>query len=351
MSQEKTEKATPRRREKARDEGQVAKSKELSSAITLFSIMLFMNFMMGSAFAQLRELVESALFFKNGIQINDENIISILAEYFLVLIKVSGPFLLIAAILGVAGSYVQVGSYFSVKPLKPKLSGLNPISGFKRFFSMRSLVELIKSLLKITVLSLTAYLVVKGQWSQFFDLPFMNLEIAAGIYGRVLFKVGIISSIIMLVLGISDFIYQKYEFEKSIKMSKQEIKQEHKDIEGDPQIIGKRRERMRQMAMQRMIQAVPQADVIITNPTHIAVAIKYDSETMEAPVVLAMGEDKAAGRIREVAKEHKIEIVENKPLARALYETAEIGEIIPVDLYQAVAEVLAFVYKLQNRKF
>lgn len=350
MSQEKTEKATPRRRQKAREEGQVAKSKELSSAIILFCIMLVLNVMMKSVFIKLKDLVQDALQFKHGYIVNDENAVTILADYFLTLLKVSGPFVAASAVLGVVSSYVQVGSYFSLKPLKPKFSGLNPISGLKRMFSMKSLVELVKSILKITVLSGTAYLIVKSQWPQFFDFPFMDLEAAIGIYGKLIFKIGIISSIIMLALGISDFIYQKYEFEKGIRMSKQEIKQEYKDMEGDPQVVGKRRERMRQMAMQRMIQAVPEADVIITNPTHIAVAIKYDVENMEAPVVLAMGEDNLAMRIREVAKEHKIEIVENKPLARALYETADVGEIIPVDLYQAVAEVLAFVYKLQNRK-
>lgn len=350
MSQERTEKATPRRRQKARDEGQVAKSRELSSAVTLFAGMLIFNALMGMAFLSLKGLMRESLTFKYGYQINQENIIPLLAHYFFYNIQVVAPFLGVIAVIGALASFMQVGAFFNTKALKPKLSHIDPLKGVKRIFSMRTFVELLKSLLNMIVIAITAYMVIRADWGILLELPHMNLEESAIIVGGVIFKLGMTISILLLALGLADFLYQRWEYEKSIRMSKQEIKQEYKDMEGDPAIVGKRRERMRQLAMNRMIQAVPKADVIITNPTHIAVAIQYDVEAMEAPVVLAMGEDRIAQRIREVAKEHDIEIVENKPLARALYETAEVGQIIPVDLYQAVAEVLAFVYRLQKRK-
>lgn len=350
MSQERTEKATPRRRQKAREEGQVAKSRELTSAITLFSAMLVFNVLMGMVFFGLKGLMKESLTFKYGYQINEENIIPLLAHYFFYNIQVVAPFLGVIAVIGALASFMQVGAFFNTKVLKPKFSHIDPLKGFKRMFSMRTFVELLKSLLNMVVIAITSYLVIRQDWDILLELPHMHLEEAAMIVGGVIFKLGMTVSILLLGLGLADFLYQRWEYEKSIRMSKQEIKQEYKDVEGDPIIVGKRRERMRQLAMNRMIQAVPHADVIITNPTHIAVAIQYDVDTMEAPVVLAIGEDKVAERIREVAKEHSIEIVENKPLARALYETAEVGQIIPVDLYQAVAEVLAFVYRLQKRK-
>lgn len=350
MSQERTEKATPRRRQKAREEGQVAKSRELSSAVTLFAGMLAFNGLMGMTFIGLKGLMRDSITFKYGYLIDEENIIPLLAHYFFYSIQVVAPFLGVIAIIGALASFMQVGAFFNTKVLKPKASHISPLKGLKRIFSMRTFVELIKSLLNMVVIAVTSYLVIRADWNILLELPHMHLEEAAIVVGGVIFKLGMTISILLLALGLADFLYQRYEYEKSIKMSKEEIKQEYKDMEGDPTIVGKRKERMRQLAMNRMIQAVPKADVIITNPTHIAVAVQYDIETMEAPIVLAIGEDQVAHRIREVAKEHDIEIVENKPLARALYETAEVGQIIPVDLYQAVAEVLAFVFRLQKRK-
>lgn len=350
MSQEKTEKATPRRREKAREEGQVAKSNDLNSALTLFTGMLLLNFMMGNALAKLQLILKTTLNFQFGLQITTQTIVPLLTNYIIQVFYLIAPFLGGAALIGALASFLQVGLYFNPKLLKPKFSKLNPLKGLKNLFSLRSVIELLKALFKIGVITLVAYLVVRGQLDSFYTYPFISLNEAIASIGQLIFTLGLTISISLLALGIADYIYQKYEFEKSIKMSKQEVKQEWKDIEGDPQIINKRKQRMRQMAMNRMIQAVPQADVIITNPTHIAVAIQYDIEEMEAPLVLAIGEDNIAQKIRQLAEEHRIEIVENKPLARALYETAEVGQTIPVELYQAVAEVLAFVYRLQKRK-
>lgn len=350
MPGERTEKATPKRRQKAREEGQLARSKDLTSAVTLFAGMLFLNAMMGMVFVSLKDMLKSSLTFEQGFSINQENIIPILTNYFMLNLKFAGPFLLMTAIIGSVISFVQVGAYFNFKMLQPKLNHVSPLRGLKNIFSMRTLVELFKTLVITVVVALIAYMDVRGDWQLLLNMSNLRLEEAAFLLGGMVFRLGLTISIFLLCIGVADYFYQRYSFEKSIRMSKEEIKQEYKDVEGDPQIVGRRREKMRQIAMNRMIQAVPKADVIITNPTHIAVAVQYDIENMEAPIILAMGEDKVAERIREVAKEHQIEIVENKPLARALYETAEVGQPIPVDLYQAVAEVLAFVYRLQKRK-
>ncbi len=350
MSQEKTEKATPKRRKKARDEGQVAKSNELNTALTLFGGMLMMNFMMGVVFSNLQGMLKTTLSLEHGFYLNDDKIVALLAHYLLQIFFMVAPFLGVTAVIGALVSFLQVGAYFNLKLIMPKFNKINPLKGFKNLFSLRSFVEMLKALFKIVVIAFVAYIVIKGDLDSFYTYPFIPLAEVLSLFGNLLLRLGLTISLVLLFLGVVDYIYQKYEFEKNIKMSKQDIKQEFKEMEGDPQLVGRRKERMRQLAMNRMIQAVPQADVIITNPTHIAVAIKYDIDSMEAPMVLAMGEDRIAEKIREVAKENKIEIVENKPLARTLYETAEIGQTIPVDLYQAVAEVLAFVYRLQNRK-
>lgn len=350
MAQEKTEKATPKRRQKAREEGQVAKSTDFITAITLFSSMLFLNFMMGTIFSDIQSIMKTSFTFQYGLEINPDTIMPLFTHYLILTAKIISPFLIGAAVIGALATLLQVGTYFNIKVLKPKFNRINPIKGFKDLFSLRSFVDLLKALFKISCIVLIAYLVVKGDLKIFFYYPFMELEASVGSIAKLIFKLGMTVSIVLVVLGVADFLYQRYEFEKGIRMSKQEIKEEYKEVEGDPLIMSKRRERMRQLAMNRMIQEVPQADVIITNPTHISVAIKYDIQVMDAPIVLAMGADKVAAKIREIGKEHKIEIVENKPLARALYETAEIGAPIPVELYQAVAEVLAFVYRLQKRK-
>ncbi len=254
MSQEKTEKATAKRRNKAREDGQVAQSKDLASSITLFTGMLVLNVMMGSLVDGIKGLIADCLTLKNGIMINEENIVPLLTHYFLSGIKLVLPFLAVAALVGGFATFLQVGPFFNTKMLKPKLSNISLIKGFKNLFSLKSLVELVKSLLKITIIVFIAYLVLKNEWKLFFNFSLINVEESAVLVGKVIFKLGMIVSIVLIGIGIGDFIYQKYEFEKSIKMSKQEIKQEYKESEGDPHVVSKRKERMRQMAMNRMIQ-------------------------------------------------------------------------------------------------
>jgi len=271
-------------------------------------------------------------------------------KYALVLvIKIVLPIFLVGFIVAFVSDYIQVKWKPTAKPLKPKFSKLNPISGFKKIFSMNSLVELIKAIGKILIIGYVSYSFLKDKGEQIFWLYDMEILPAVALIGDTVIGLGIRIAAVYLILALADFAYQKYKFHKDMKMTKQEVKEEYKNQEGNPEVKGKIRQKMREVSQRRMMQSLPQADVVITNPTHYAVAIKYDPDESPAPVVLAKGEDYLAQKIKEAAREHDIEIVENKPLARMLYANVEIGAQIPPELYQAVAEVLAFVYHAKGR--
>lgn len=346
---EKTERATPKKRNESRKKGQVAKSMELPAALILFfgflSFYVFGSYMGDKLMAMLKLIFYDYLTW----DMTQGNALVLFQELAIDVLLIVAPLFLIAIVVAVVSNYLQFGFLLTADPLKMKLSKLNPIQGFKRLFSMKSLVELLKSILKMSIIG---YVVIDTLWShkesilQLSELPVTNsLDLTASITLLLGVKIGII----LIILAIFDFMYQKYSFEKSIRMSKQDIKDEYKKSEGDPLIKSKIRERQRRMALQRMMQEVPHADVVITNPTHFAVAIKYDASQMEAPTVIAKGADYVALKIKEAAKEHNIITMENKPLARALYAQVEIGESIPAELFQAVAEVLAYVYKLKGK--
>ena len=258
------------------------------------------------------------------------------------------PFMAFGFVVTLLVSIVQVGWKVSTKPMKPELSKLNPLNGFKRIFSKDSLFELVKSILKIVIIIYIAYTSIKDNANDLFALYDLGLNQAVALVGTLIINTGIKISIVYLVIGLADFIYQKHKFNEDMKMTKQEVKDEYKNTEGDPQIKGRQRRKMQEVSQKRMMQDVPKADVVITNPTHFAVALKYEAKVSSAPVVLAKGEDYLAQKIKEVARENKIEIVENKPLARMLYHNVDVGAEIPPELYQAVAEVLAAVYKAKN---
>ena len=266
------------------------------------------------------------------------------------IVTASLPVLIGSFFVAFAGNIIQVGWKVTAKPLKPKLDRLNPIGGLKRMFSQEKVVELIKSILKVLAIAVVAYNEVKDRWK--FILNLYDLEFMQGIVNifNIVLDVGIKISVIFVIIGLADFGYQKWKHLHDLRMSKQEVKDEMKQSEGDPQVKGRIRQKMREGARRRMMQELPKADVVITNPTHFAVAIKYDKEKAEAPYVLAKGADYVAATIKEAAKEHKIEIVENKPLARMLYYNVEIGDQIPPELYQMVAEVLAYVYSIKNKE-
>jgi len=348
FSQEKTERATQKKRSDARKKGQVAKSQELPAALIL--LFTFMSFLMLGGYYKERVLKLFGFIFEHKLnfQLTGSSVISLFSDLMLQGLMLLMPILAIAFIVAILANYMQIGFLLTGEPLKFKLNKLNPINGFKQIFSLRSLVNFVKNILKLAVIGLLVYMTLWGERErivQLAEVPVANIfTYTAGLT----VKLGLEIGAVLVVLAVFDFIYQRFEHEKSLKMSKQDIKDEFKKSEGDPLIKGKIRERQRRMALQRMMQEVPKADVVITNPTHFAVALQYDGSKMEAPVVIAKGMDHVALRIREVAKEHGVMTMENKPLARALYDRSEIGDTIPADLFQAVAEVLAYIYKLKK---
>jgi flagellar biosynthetic protein FlhB len=261
---------------------------------------------------------------------------------------IAAPMLIVAVVVGVVSCLPQVGWHPTTKTLKPKFSKLNPINGIKRTFSGTAVMNFLKSLLKMTIIGMAIYSVLKDEIEALPGLVNLTLMEAVIYIGNLAVDLGITVGGWFILVAAIDYAYTKYKHESDLKMTKYEIKQEFKESEGDPQIKGKIRHKMQEASMRRMMQSVPEADVIITNPTHFAVAIKYDREGDMAPVVVAKGVDFLAIKIKDTAREHNIEIVENKPLARALYSSVDIGKEIPQELYQAVAEILAFVYRLRN---
>lgn len=349
FAQEKTEKATPRKKLDARKKGQVAKSMEVPSALVLllvFTGLLFIGQMMAQQMmAVYKNLLSEYILW----EITPGNLELIMNRLVWESTKIVAPVLAISMVAGVFANYIQIGFLFTTEPLKMKLSKLNPIEGAKKILSWRALVEFVKSILKIVLTSAVVFLVLWNGREQLLALsgsnPGMVLQVVAGLTG----KLGVFVALLLILIAGLDYIYQRFEHEKNLRMSKQDLKDEYKKTEGDPLIKSKIKERQREMAMRRMMQEVPKADVVITNPTHFAVALKYEADTMSAPVVIAKGQDHIAHKIKEVAEQHEIVTMENKPLARALYHQVEIGREVPEDLFKAVAEVLAYVYKLKRR--
>lgn len=264
-------------------------------------------------------------------------------------IGIIAPILAISFLIAFVTDVAQVKWKPTLEPMKPKFSKLNPLKGFKKFFSLNALVELVKSIAKVSLVLYVCYIYLKDKWPILLNLYDVTLMQALQLSAETVTDLGIRIALLYMLIAFSDFAYQKIKFKNDMKMSKQEVKEEFKQQEGDPQIKNKIRQKMRESSMRRMMQDLPQADVVITNPTHYAVAIKYDPKVADAPLVVAKGENYLAARIKEVARENKIEIVENKPLARMLYANVDIGQAVPPELYQAVAEVLAFVYQLQGK--
>ena len=352
---EKTEEPTAKKLQDARNEGQVANSREVGNAAGLLSLFVLVKLLYGwmadnfmGMFNYVYTQIPETITMYDG-YMPFQNIKSTLNMALIRIMILALPFFAVAVLIGLVANIAQVGWKITSKPLQPKLSKINPISGFKKIFSTRSIFELIKSIAKIVIISFVVYIYFKGMDASIFLLYDMPLAQAIGLMGKTVIDIGIRIAAIYVIVATSDVVFQRRKFKKDMMMTKQEVKDEYKNTEGDPQIKAQQRRRMQQASQRRMMQELPKADVVITNPTHYAVAIRYDADVMEAPQVIAKGEDYLAQRIKEVAKENGIEIVENKPLARMLYANVDVGEFVPPELYQAVAEVLAFVYHLQGR--
>jgi len=347
----KTEKATPKRRREAREKGQVLQSREMSTALVLMSVFVAIRVFGRNIYIVLAKYIKKVL--TEYPKIEDlympDVIVRVFIDGVLVFLRAVGPVFAIALLTGLIVEYAQVGFIFTLETLKPRFDKINPINGFKRLFSLRGAVELIKSILKIVIIGYISYSYLNGK--AYVILSLMNMELirTASFIAVTSLNLAIRICVALIILGVLDYLYQWWEFEKSLMMSKEEIKEEYKQTEGNPEIKSKIKQRQRQISMLRMMQEIPKADVVITNPTHYACALKYDANESPAPVLVAKGQDYIAARIKEIAKENGVEIVENKQLARTIFETVEIGEAIPPELYQAVAEVLAFVYSLKGK--
>lgn len=352
---EKTEQPTAKKLDDARKEGQVAKSREIANACGLLAAFIIMKVYVGQIGTGLMEYlagvynqIPDVIKMYNGIlPVAAVTVLIKSMAYQIALICL--PVLLVSFVVAFLCDVVQVKWRPTTKPLQPKFSKMDPIKGFGRIFSANSIMELIKSIVKLAVIGYMVYSYLSGRVQEIFLLYDMEIRQAIGLIGEIVTDLGIRIAAVYMVIALLDFAYQKWKFKEDMKMTKQEVKDEYKNQEGDPQVKGKQKQRMREASTRRMMQQLPEADVVITNPTHYAVAIKYDPDRYDAPYVLAKGEDFLAQRIKGIAKENDIEIVENKPLARMLYANVDIGELVPPELYQAVAEVLAFVYHLKGR--
>jgi len=349
VSGERTFKATAHRRQEARKKGQVLKSSELSMGIVFMGMFLLLKWWLPSMMNEVTKFMQ--LVYRRGpIEYTIPSAQLIINEAGLVVVKAVWPIMLGALLMGILVNFLQVGSLFTLKPLSPDFERINPVAGFKRLFSIRTLVELVKSLLKLSLLSYLVYsTLVNDVRSHLFEIHNTTLTRGISLIGSSLAGLTWKVALVFLVLGVADYLYQWWEYERSLMMSHQEMKEEMRNMEGDPQQKGELKRKQKAISMRRMMQEVPKADVIITNPTHFAVAILYSSATMDAPQVVAKGQDEVALRIREVAQEHRVPLVENPPLARSLYRSVEVGQPVPAELFKAVAEVLAFVYRLNRR--
>jgi len=346
---ERTERGTGKRRREARRRGQVANSREIPATLILLVALGVFHFAGAHVFEQCAALVSGIFQNLHTIRLNTITAASALAaDLFQTVILILLPFFVPFLVAGLVGNVAQIGFEIHGEALGFKFSSMNPIAGIKRIFSLRGLVELAKSILKILFVGGIAYSVVSGYLKDFPGLVRWDLGALWSFTAEVTFKIIFYVFLAMLVLSALDYIYQRWQYEESIKMTKQEVKDEHKQSEGDPKIKSRIRH-LQRAAYHRMMAEVPKADVVITNPTHLAIALRFKSDEMPAPRVVAKGAGYIAERIRETAREHNVPIVENKPLAQTLFKMTELGDYIPVDLYRAVAEVLAYVYRLKGK--
>ena len=346
--QEKTEKATPKKQDDARKKGQVSKSRDICSVAVLLACLMGLNFLGESTFLKLSEIMKSNLLHLDMAELNTADVIQMSRDTIFSCFVIISPFMALAVFAGLFSNVVQVGFLVSPESLKIDFSKISPLKGFQRLFSLRSLVELAKSIFKLAVVGGVAFLTVNEQMDEILPLVTLGIWDILSFIAGVSYKILIRTCWMLILLAVLDYAYQKYEHQKNLKMSKQEVKDEHKQAEGDPLVRSRIRSLQREMARKRMMEEVPKADVVITNPTHFAVAIQY-KEKMGAPIVVAKGAGLLAQKIKEVARKNKVVIVENRRVARLLYKVCDVGMEIPENLYRAVAEILAHVYRLKGK--
>ncbi len=349
--QEKTEAPTQKKRDKAREEGDVAKSAEIPSVFVLLGGVSVIYMSGGYMYNKIVAVMLDCFFFSSIPDFTNKYCLDLIYRYSAGFFLIFAPVLVTVFIMALASNVYMVGFQISWKAINFKFSKLDPISGFKKKLSLSSLVELVKSVAKLTVIGLLAWFAVRGELKEIYQLYNHSMGYILVYLMKVIFKIFIWVIIPMTAVAILDYIYQKWQFEEKLKMTKQEVKDEHKQSEGDPQVKARIKAVQFEAAKKRMMAEVPKADVIITNPTHFAIAIKYDSLQMSAPKVIAKGTGHIAQKIKEIAKNEKIPVVENKELARNLYKIVDIGDEVPENFYKAIAEVLAYVFKMKGKGF
>ena len=349
--QEKNEQATPRRREEAREKGQVARSSELSSVAILLAGLMALSGLRNYMFGGLAEFTTQMLSDGFTIQLDLANAPGYVMGWAGSFAQICAPMIVVLAVVALLINFAQVGAVLTGKPLAPKFSRISPLGGLKRLVSSRGLVELVKGLAKITLIAYITYLTIANEAHNY--ILFLDMEVAQilSLGGELILTLGYRILMALLVLSVLDYAFQRWEFEKSLRMSKQEIKEEFKQQEGDPQVRARVRSLQREMSRRRMMDDVPKADVVVTNPTHVAIALRYDPDHMAAPQVVAKGQRLMAEKIKEMARQAGVPMVEDKPLARALFKAAQVGDTVPDELFKAVAQVLAFVYQLKRKKW
>lgn len=350
-AQDRTEAPTPKRREEARTGGQIAKSSDLSAAVVLLGGLLLINWWGEGIFGRLLAVTRTYLGEDGGNAVDPRQLAVLARLMVLDTARILLPFLATLTILAIVVNYLQVGWLITFKPITPSLDRLNPLTGLARMFNARAFVHLAMGVLKMAVLVLVTWWTLGGRIGELAAAPGMSHLTVIALSIDMMFTLGLRLAVVLLLLALIDYAYQRYRLEKDLRMTKEEVREELKRMEGDPKIKARRRQIQMQQAMQRIRAAVPKADVVITNPTEFAVVLQYDSETMTAPRLTAKGTDFLARSIRELAIAHGVPIVERPPLARAIYRQVEVGQEIPADLYKAVAEVLAYVYELAGRGY
>jgi flagellar biosynthetic protein FlhB len=349
MSEERTEAATPRKLQHLRDEGKVTKSAEVASAAGILGSIITLYAFGGTSWTQMRTFLADQLVAFSRPDLTDADLMSLALTFGIAFLTIMAPLLIAMPLIGVISNVAQSGFMLSGKQVMPDFSRVNPLDGFRRLFSLRIVVELVKTGFKVGVVSWLLYRAYVDSFPIFLSLTGSDLAGALGQFMDTAFSTAFMVGGAFLILALADYGYQRWEFLRGAKMTKQEIKEEYKQSEGSPEIRAAIRRRQRRMAMSRMMQAVPQADVVVTNPTHFAVALRYRGDEMGAPKVIAKGQDLIAQRIKQIAREHNVPVVENKPLARALFAAVEMDQEIPYELFQGVAQILAYIYSLKRR--
>ncbi len=350
-AQEKTEQPTGRKREEAKEKGQVAKSQELNSVSVLIAGMIAYKAVSDLFGNTILQFMRTTYLESSSIQLTVSSFPTQIFDFIKVMAIITLPVLLIVLFGALVSNVAQVGFMVAKKALVPDFNKISPLGGLKKLFSLRSIVELIKGILKITILAIVSYSVITKHQDSFVFLAFKSASEIMAALGAILIELTFKITLALLVMAAADYAYQKYEHEKSLKMSKQDVKDDNKQSEGNPEVKGKIKSLQMQQARSRMMQDIPEASVVVTNPTHIAVALKYEPKSSsDAPKIIAMGKNKLAERIKEIARENEVPVIENKPLARSLFKSCEIGMEIPAEFYQAVAEILSVVYQSDSKR-